>query len=142
MTSDVPENFIRLISVGESVDITLDAYPDQTFSGRVARIADTLDPKSRTIKVMIELDNSRGRFKPEMFGRIRHVEAVRETPALPVGAIIQDGGKNIIYIEQSRGRFEAREVVTGHRSGGLAAIVSGARPGERVVVDGAMLLRS
>jgi membrane fusion protein, heavy metal efflux system len=142
MTSDVPENFIRLISVGESVDITLDAYPDQTFSGRVARIADTLDPKSRTIKVMIELDNSRGRFKPEMFGRIRHVEAVRETPALPVGAIIQDGGKNIIYIEQSRGRFEAREVVTGHRSGGLASIVSGARPGERVVVDGAMLLRS
>jgi len=142
MTSDVPENSIRLISVGESVDITLDAYPDQTFSGRVARIADTLDPKTRTIKVMIELDNPRGRFKPEMFGRIRHLEAVRETPALPVGAIIQDGGKNIIYVEQSKGRFEAREVVTGHRSGGLAPIVRGAKPGERIVVDGVMLLRS
>ena len=81
-----------------------------------------------------------------MFGRIRHLEAVRETPALPVGAIIQeggqDGGKNIIYVEQSKGRFEAREVVTGHRSGDLAPIVSGARPGERVVVDGVMLLRS
>jgi len=142
MTSDVPENSIRLISVGESVDITLDAYPEQTFSGRVARVADMLDPKTRTTKVMIELDNARGRFKPEMFGRIRHLEAMRETPALPVGAIIQDGGKSIIYIEQSRGRFEAREVVIGHRSGGLVAIVSGAQPGERVVVDGVMLLRS
>jgi cobalt-zinc-cadmium efflux system membrane fusion protein len=141
MTSDVPENSIRLISVGESVDITLDAYPDQTFSGRVARIADTLDPKTRTVKVMIELNNARGRLKPEMFGRIRHLEGVQETPALPVGAIVQDGGKNIIYIEQGKGRFEAREVVTGRRSGGLAPIVSGARPGERVVVDGVMLLR-
>jgi membrane fusion protein, heavy metal efflux system len=141
MTSDVPENAIRLVSVGESVDITLDAYPDQAFSGRVARIADTLDPKTRTIKVMIELNNARGRLKPEMFGRIRHLEGVQETPALPVGAIVQDGGKNIIYVEQGKGRFEAREVVTGRRSGGLAPIVSGARPGERVVVDGVMLLR-
>jgi cobalt-zinc-cadmium efflux system membrane fusion protein len=141
MTSDVPENSIRLISAGESVDITLDAYPDQTFSGRVARIADTLDPKTRTVKVMIELNNARGRLKPEMFGRIRHLEGVREIPALPVGAIVQDGGKNIIYVEQGKGRFEAREVVTGRRSGDLAPIVSGARPGERVVVDGVMLLR-
>src|SRR5262245_15731966 len=142
MTSDVPENAIRLVSVGESVNITVDAYPDQTFGGRVARVADTLDPKTRTIKVMVELDNARGRFKPEMFGRIRHLEAKRETPALPVGAIIQDGGKNIVYVEQSKGRFEAREVVTGHRSGGLAPIVRGAKPGERIVVDGVMLLRS
>jgi membrane fusion protein, heavy metal efflux system len=142
MTSDVPENSIRLISVGESVDITLDAYPDQPFSGRVARIADTLDPKTRTIKVMIELNNARGRFKPEMFGRIRHLDAVREIPVLPVCAIVHDGGKSIVYVEQSKGRFEAREVITGHRSGGSVAIVSGAQPGERVVVDGVMLLRS
>lgn len=141
MTSDVPENSIRLISVGESVDITLDAYPDQTFNGRVARIADTLDPKTRTVKVTIELNNARGRLKPEMFGRIRHSEGLRATPALPSCAIVQDGGKNIIYVEQGKGRFEAREVVTGRRSGGLAPIVSGARPGERVVVDGVMLLR-
>ncbi len=141
MTSDVPENSIRLISVGESVDITLDAYPGQTFNGRVARIADTLDPKTRTVKVTIELNNARGLLKPEMFGRIRHSEGVRETPALPSCAIVQDGGKNIIYVEQGKGRFEAREVVTGRRSGGLAPIVSGARPGERVVVDGVMLLR-
>jgi cobalt-zinc-cadmium efflux system membrane fusion protein len=141
MTSDVPENSIRLISVGEFVEITLDAYPDQTFNGRVARIADTLDPKTRTVKVMIELNNARGRLKPEMFGRIRHSEGVRETPALPVGAIVQDGGKNIIYVEKGKGKFEAREVVTGRRSGGLTPIVSGARPGERVVVDGVMLLR-
>jgi cobalt-zinc-cadmium efflux system membrane fusion protein len=142
MTSDVPENAIRLVSAGESVDITLDAYPGQTFSGRVARIADTLDPKTRTIKVMIELNNARGRFKPEMFGRIRHLEGMRETPALPVGAIIQDGGRNIIYVEQGKGRFEQREVVIGNRVGDMVAVLRGVNVGERVVVDGVMLLRS
>jgi cobalt-zinc-cadmium efflux system membrane fusion protein len=142
VTSDVPENAIRQISVGESVDITLDAYPDQTFSGRVARVADTLDPKTRTMKVMAELDNARGRFKPEMFGRIRHIEAKRNTLTLPVGAIIQDGGKNIVYVEQGKGRFEQREVVIGARVGAVVAVLSGVSAGERVVVDGAMLLRS
>jgi cobalt-zinc-cadmium efflux system membrane fusion protein len=142
VTSDVPENSLRLVKVGETVDILFDAYPGEDFRGRVARVADMLDPKTRTIKVMIELGNARGRFKPEMFGRIRHLEAMRRTPALPVGAIIQDGGKNIVYVEQNKGRFEAREVITGHRSGDLVAIVSGVLPGERVVVDGVMLLRS
>lgn len=142
VTSDVPENSLRLVNAGETVDILFDAYPGEKFYGRVARVADALDPKTRTIKVMVELDNARGRLKPEMFGRIRHVEAAREIPALPVGAIIQDGGKNIVYVEQSKGRFEAREVITGHRSGDLITIVSGVQPGERVVVDGVMLLRS
>jgi membrane fusion protein, heavy metal efflux system len=142
VTSDVPENAIHLISVGEAVDITLDAYPDQTVRGRVARVADTLDPKTRTIKVMVELDNARGRFKPEMFVRIRHLEARRETPALPVGAIIQDGGKNIVYVEQGSGRFEQREVMIGNRVGDMVAVLGGVNVGERVVVDGAMLLRS
>jgi cobalt-zinc-cadmium efflux system membrane fusion protein len=141
VTSDVPENSLRLVKPGETVDILFDAYPGEEFRGRVARVADMLDPKTRTLKVMIELDNTRGRLKPEMFGRIRHVEAMRQTPALPVGAIIQDGGKNIVYVEQSKGRFEAREVITGHRSGDLVTIVSGVQPGERVVVDGVMLLR-
>ena len=150
VSSDMPENSIRLIKVGESVDITLDAYPDRTFSGRVARIADTLDPKTRTIKVMVELNNERGPdqslvLRPEMFARIRHLEAVKPTPVLPVGAIFKDGqgeGRNVVYVEQSKGRFEMREVVTGNRVGDLVAIISGVSVGERVVVDGVMLLRN
>jgi RND family efflux transporter MFP subunit len=142
VSSDVPENSIRLIRVGEAVDITLDAFPEQTFSGRVARIADTLDPKTRTLKVMIELPNPRGMLRPEMFGRIRHLEAARSTAVLPVGAIIQGDGRNVVYVEQSKGRFEAREVVLGNRVGEVVAIVSGVNVGERVVVDGVMLLRS
>jgi RND family efflux transporter MFP subunit len=142
VTSDIPENSVRLIKPGEPVDITLDAYPSETFRGRVARLSDTLDPKTRTIKAMIELDNSHGRLRPEMFARIRLSEAVRNMPVVPVGAIIQGDGRNIVYVELSKGRFQERQVEIGKRVGGVVAVLSGVSQGERVVVDGVMLLKS
>jgi cobalt-zinc-cadmium efflux system membrane fusion protein len=142
VTSDIPENAVRLIKPGEPVDITLDAYPTETFRGRVARLSDTLDPKTRTIKAMIELDNSHGRLRPEMFARIRLSEAVRNMPVLPVGAVIQCDGRNVVYVELSKGRFEERQVEIGKRIGDVVAVLSGVNQGERVVVDGVMLLKS
>jgi cobalt-zinc-cadmium efflux system membrane fusion protein len=50
ITSNVPESRIRLIQVGERVDIELAAYPGEVFRGQVKRIADTVDPETRTIK--------------------------------------------------------------------------------------------
>ena len=142
VTSDVAENSVRLIKVGELVEITLDAYPGETFRGRVARLSDTLDPKTRTIKAMIDLDNARGRLRPEMFARIRLSESVREMPVLPVGAVIQGEGRNVVYVELSKGRFEERQVEIGSRVGDFVAVLSGLNPGERVVVDGVMLLKT
>jgi cobalt-zinc-cadmium efflux system membrane fusion protein len=142
VTSDIPENSVRLIKPGEPVDITLDAYPSETFRGRVTRLSDTLDPKTRTIKAMIELDNAHGRLRPEMFARIRLSEAVRNMPVLPVGAVIQGDGRNVVYVELSKGRFEERQVEIGKRVGNVVAVLSGVNQGERVVVDGVMLLKS
>lgn len=142
VTSDVPETMLSLIQVGETVDITLDAFAERNFRGRVMRLADTLDAKTRTLKVMIELPNPQGLLRPEMFGRIRHFEPAKPTPVLPVGAILQGEGRNIVYVEQSKGHFEKREVTLGHRVGDVVAILSGVTAGERVVVDGVMLLKN
>ena len=65
--------------------MTLAAFPGETFRGRVTRIADTVDPQTRTIKVRAEMDNARGRLRPEMFGTIRHTDSVRTVPVVPVG---------------------------------------------------------
>jgi cobalt-zinc-cadmium efflux system membrane fusion protein len=142
LISDVPENAIRLVGVGEPVEIHFDAYPGEEFRGRTARIADTLDPRTRTLRVVVELDNQNGRLKPEMFGRVRHRDAQSRIPALPAGAIVQDGPRSIVYVERATGEFEAREIVPGRRSGDMIAIASGVALGERVVVDGVMLLRN
>ena len=141
MSSDVPEPAIRFIRVGEEVEIRLVAFPGEVLRGRVARIADALDPQTRTLKVHVELPNPAGRFRPEMFGNISHVGASRPLPVVPAAAIVQEYGRSEVFVEQGAGRFERRPVTTGPRSGDVLAVLGGLQPGERVVVDGAMLLK-
>lgn len=141
MSSDVPEPAIRFIRVGEGVEISLVAFPGEVLRGRVARIADQLDPQTRTLKVHVELPNPTGRFRPEMFGSIRHAGAARPLPAVPLAAVVQEYGRSVVFVERGPGRFERRVVTTGPRSGDVVAVLSGLQADERVVVDGAMLLR-
>lgn len=141
VSSDIPESAIRLIHVGDRVTITLVAYPGETFSGRVTRIADVLDPQTRTLKVYVEMPNSQGRFRPEMFGTIRHGGAARTLPVLPVSALVQEYGKSVVFVERGPGRFERREVTIGTRSGDVVPVLKGLQVNERVIVDGAVLLK-
>jgi cobalt-zinc-cadmium efflux system membrane fusion protein len=142
VSSDVAESAIRFIKTGERVDVILAAYPAETFRARVTRIADTVDPQTRTIKVRAEMDNRAGRFRPEMFGTIRHTEDVRTTAVVPPGAVVQENGKTIAFKEQSPGQFRPVEVKLGERAGDMLPVLAGLRAGDRVVVDGAMLLKA
>jgi cobalt-zinc-cadmium efflux system membrane fusion protein len=108
----------------------------------VTRIADMVDPQTRTIKVHAELDNARGRLRPEMYGTIRHTETTRVLPVVPVAAVVQDQGRSAVWIEQAPGRFRSVEVKTGERLDGILPVLAGLKSGDRVVVDGAMLLRA
>ena len=140
VTSEVAEREIRLVTTGEQVAVELVAYPGETFSGRVTRIADTVDPRTRTIQVEAEIANAAGRLRPEMFGRIRHSHAPRSLPVVPAQAIVHGAEGTAVFVEHGPGLFERRAVVAGHATGGQTSILRGLQPGDRVVVDGAMLL--
>jgi cobalt-zinc-cadmium efflux system membrane fusion protein len=142
VSSDVPESAIRFIQVGERIDVELTAYPGETFHGRVTRIADTVDPQTRTIKVRAEMENSKGKLRPEMYGTIRHTDSMKTLPVVPVGAVLQGDGKTSVWVETARGHFQTVEVKTGERSGDILPVTSGLKTGARIVVDGAMLLRA
>lgn len=142
VTSDVPETKIRFINPGERLDIKLAAFPGQTFRARVTRIADTVDPQTHTVKVRAELENPHGMFRPEMFGEIRHVESMEKRPVVPSAAVIQSEGQNIVYREKSRGDFVPVRVQLGNMVDGHVAITEGLAPGDRIVVDGVMLLKN
>jgi cobalt-zinc-cadmium efflux system membrane fusion protein len=138
---DVPEPSIRLIHVGDGVDIHLVAYPGETFTGRVARMASTLDPQTRTLRVHVDLPNPQRRFVPEMFGTIRHPGLERTIPVVPSAAIVEEYGHSEVFVEVRPGEFERRLVTTGFRSRDNVAVTSGLRVHERVIVDGAILLK-
>jgi cobalt-zinc-cadmium efflux system membrane fusion protein len=141
VASDVPEPFIRLIHVGERVDITFVAYPGERFSGRVARVGTALDPQTRTLKVQVDLPNPARRFLPEMFGTMRHAGPPQRFAVVPPAAIVQEYGRSQVFVERAPGQFERRVVTTGVRTTELVAITSGLDGNSRVIVDGAILLR-
>jgi cobalt-zinc-cadmium efflux system membrane fusion protein len=142
VSSDVPETQIRFIDIGERLDIQLSAFPGQTFRGRVTRIADTVDPQTRTIKVRAEMNNLKGLLRPEMFGNIRHVESTRRPPLVPVAAVIQAEGQSTVYREKSRGVFDPVRVELAAPFDGKAGVLKGLKAGDRIVVDGVMLLKN
>jgi len=138
---DVPEPSIPLVHVGDAVDIDLVAYPGETFAGRVAGTGTTLDPQTRTLRVHVDLPNPQRRFVPEMFGMMRHPGPLRKIPVVPSAAIVQEYGHSEVFVELRPGEFERRVVSTGVRSRDNVAITSGLRVNERVIVDGAILLK-
>ena len=141
ISSDVPETSIRLIQLNERLEIELAAFPGERFQARVTQIADVVDPQTRTIKVRAEIANPKGRLRPEMFGRIRHVEAWVQRPVVPIGAVIQGDTQNTVFVERAPGTFEAQPVQLGPKVGERIAVKEGIKPGDRIVVDGAMLLK-
>lgn len=128
------------MQVGERVEISLVAYPGETFDGRVARIADVVDPQTRTVKVHAELLNPHGRFRPEMFGSIHHIESTVQMAVIPAAAVVHDGSRTVVFVERAPGHFEERTVTIGKPAGTLVRVLSGVKAGDSIVVDGVMLL--
>ena len=140
VTSEVPERMIRFVEKGEKIEVTLVAYPGEVFSARVARIADTVDPKTRTISVQAVLPNPHGRLRPEMYGTIRHTHGHQAVPTVPAGAVVRNGAETSVFIERGKGTFHRTKVRVGISLDGMVPILEGLQPGDRVVVNGAMLL--
>jgi len=141
VSSDVPETKIRLVKPGERIGLELSAYPDEHFTARVLNLADTVDPATHTVKVHAELKNPQGRLRPEMFGRIRHVEALKRLPVVPLAALAQSEGQTLVYRQKAPGEFEPVKVELGERVGDKIAVTRGLQPGETIVTDGVMLLK-
>jgi len=141
-SSDVPENQIRMVQRGEMLQVELTAYPGRTFQATVTRIADMVDPATRTVKVYAELPNRHGELKPEMFGRVRHVDRTAQLVAAPSGAIFEGAGQSYVFRQTAPGVFEQTPVKTANRSGDFVGITEGLKPGDRIVTDGVMLLKT
>jgi cobalt-zinc-cadmium efflux system membrane fusion protein len=141
VSAEVAEPAIGSIRVGDSVAITLVAFPGRELAGRVTRIADIVDPQTRTVKVHVQLPNPDGRLRPDMFGSMRHAGVARRVPVLPMAAIVREYGRSMVFVERTPGHFARREVELGARTGSRVAVLSGVSVGERVVVDGAVLLK-
>ena len=140
--SQVPESKIRLFQVGGIAALELIAYPNETFHAKVTRIADSVDSETRTIKVDAEMENSSGRLRPDMFGSLRYSAGDRPCPWIPEGAVVRLNGVDLVFVEQSAGRFLSVPVELGKLQQGGYPVNKGIKAGDRVVTQGAVYLKA
>lgn len=140
---DLPELYLDKVKVGQPVSVEVDAYPGEVFKAKITVIAETLDPVTRRIQVRAEIDNSAHRLKPEMFARVTPVADSRHTmPRLPNTALFTMGLHSFVFVEQSPGVLQRRQVELGLQSHEYSYVKEGLSAGERVVTTGALLLNS
>jgi cobalt-zinc-cadmium efflux system membrane fusion protein len=140
---DLFERDLRLVGRGQPATVTTGAYPGIRFEGRVNYISEAIDPASRTAKVRVSVANPGGRLKPEMYTVVALAVATDGQRALkaPADAIFTEDGRSFVYVELSAGHFARRAVEVAPGEGPDRRILTGLRPGDRIVVDGALLLR-
>ena len=122
---DVPEQSIPQIHQGESVSVTVSAYPDRSFSGRVARISPNVTATSRTLTVEADVDNPNAELKPGQFATIR-VLLPHSAPAVmvPQRALRTISGATYVFVVKN-GFAQQRLIQSGQTQGDLVEIKSG-----------------
>ena len=139
IVGDVFEKDIAKVQPGTRVTVSVDAFPDQQWTGRIDSVSGALDPVTRTLKVRVALQNSGNKLKPEMFAAI-HVDVGRHSAlVVPASAVIHEGQNTVLFVD-NQGKPEQKNVTTGQAVDGKVEITSGAEEGERVAVNGAELL--
>lgn len=136
------EKDLGRVKTGADAEVTVTAYPEQVFKGKLTYISSVLDKETRTLKARIEVPNPDRKLKPNMFA-IAHIATTSQAEALavPQQALLLMSGEPNVFIEKD-GAFEPRTVKPGERSGGMVVIASGLEPGAKVVVDGAFALKA
>ncbi|MEO7190977.1 MAG: FixH family protein [Vicinamibacterales bacterium] len=140
--ADVYEQDIPFVHVGGRATVTLEAYPGESESGRVAYIYPYLDEQTRTNKVRYEFPNVRGRLKPGMYATVELSTRSITGITLPADAVLDSGREQVVFVAEGGGRFVPRAVTIGRRVGGDIQITKGVDEGEEVASAAAFFLDS
>jgi multidrug efflux pump subunit AcrA (membrane-fusion protein) len=140
--ADVYENELPRLKLGQKATLTLAYWPDKKWQGRVSYILPTVDEKTRTVKVRIEVDNPKNELKPEMFGNVVIDTTPRRALTVPEDAVIVTGTRKLVFVALGEGRLQPREIETGAHVDGVYEVKSGLREGDRVAAGATFLLDS
>jgi cobalt-zinc-cadmium efflux system membrane fusion protein len=130
------------VHVGDTVTIQTDSYPE-IFHGRIAYVAASLDPNTRTLQARIETNNPGEKLKKDMYV-VATVNAgtIANAIALPDAAVLRDTeNQPFVYAEASANQFGRRSVTLGESLNGQTEITSGLKAGDRIVGNGSLFLQ-
>lgn len=136
LTVPVPESDAGVIRLGATAEFTVSAWPGRSFSGRVARIAHSVDQRTRTMPVELDVDNRDGRLAPGMFAEVRwplHREFA--TLVVPASAVVETMEQTFVDAIRD-GRVRRVAVKRGRTQAGVVEVFGPLRDGELVALRG------
>jgi membrane fusion protein, heavy metal efflux system len=139
----VPEHNLPQIGRTTSAAISAPSNPNRIYRGRLVNIGSTVDPQNRTVPVTFSVANEDKSLKLDMYveGRIA-TGPQQKTVIVPASALVSEQGISSVFVETEPGVFWRRIVTAGPRQAGKIVILSGVKPGEKVVSLGAQALNS
>lgn len=141
--ADVYEKDLGQVRAGGECRVTVAAYPEEVFTGRITYVSDFLDANSRTAKLRCVMPNQDGRLKLEMFATVE-IPALGERTAVaaPATAFQQIGEETIVFVQRDPTHFEKRIVAIGERGEDWVEVQTGLQKGDKVVAKGSFHLKS
>ncbi|MCG3116994.1 MAG: efflux RND transporter periplasmic adaptor subunit [Candidatus Manganitrophus sp. SA1] len=139
--AEVYESDLSYVKEGQEAAVTVDAYPAETFHGKVAYVDPFLNPQTRTVRVRLALPNPGRRLKPEMFAEVELKSRFGRGLLVPESALLDSGLRQIVFIDRGMQMYVPKEVKA-RRIDGAYLIQEGLNPGERIVTSANFLIDS
>ena len=141
---NVYESDLPYFRLGAEVELTVDAQPGKVHKGKILRIDADVNPSTRTVRALIEVPNADRMLRPGEFVRatVKLPESAHSNQLLVPAAAVQPlGDDDVVFVEKEPGKYEVRTVRVARRTAQVVEISEGLSHGERIVVDGAFVLR-
>ena len=137
----VPEIYMKQVAAGQAMQIALDAFPSQTFTGRVFAINPLVDANGRSIVVRAVVNNADARLRPGMFARVKLLTSdSRESMTIPEQALVPAGDDFYVF-KVTDGKAIRTKVEIGQRQTGIVEITGGLANNDIVVTAGQIKIR-
>jgi membrane fusion protein (multidrug efflux system) len=132
----VPEQYLSIVKAGQTVRLSVDAYPEETFTATVRFISPALKADQRALTVEAIAPNADGRLKPGLFATA-FLQQTQPAPALlvPASAVETIAGTSRVYVVAANNKVEERIVSIGEKVGDRVELASGVKAGERVAAN-------
>jgi Cu(I)/Ag(I) efflux system membrane fusion protein len=140
--ADVYESDLPSVRIGMQAELNVPYLPGRSWSGPVTYVNPTVEEKTRTIKVRVEVDNAGELLKPDMFADVFLKSDLGDGLLLPESAVIDAGDRKLVFLDRGEGRFEPREVRLGAKLDAGFQVLSGVDSGALVVTSANFLLDS
>lgn len=138
---NVPERYLSQVTIGQSMEFGVAAFPNDRFKGEVYFISPQLDAPTRTALVKARIPNPGHKLKGGMFANLALTLRLRDSAiVVPEPALVSNGDEVTVFIVDEKGSAQVRPVKIGLRLAGKAEVLSGIQAGEKVVVEGVQKL--